>query len=236
VDLTVHEGETLGIVGESGSGKSTLGMCLLRLQSCRGEILFDGGSLDRLGGRALRAERQHLQVVFQDPFSSLSPRMTVEDLVGEGLRVHRPGMSSEQRREAIAEALEDVGLPAEVMGRYPHEFSGGQRQRIAIARAVILRPRLMLLDEPTSALDVTVQKQVLELLCELQQKYGMSYLFISHDLRVIRAVAHRILVMRDGQVVESGETETLFERPRKDYTRTLLSASLLTERESTHAS
>ncbi len=225
VDLAVAPGETLGIVGESGSGKTTLGMCLLRLQACRGEIRLAGESLTGLRGRALRRQRRYLQVVFQDPFSSLSPRMTVESIVGEGLRVHHPEMDREQRRASIAEMLAEVGLEPAMMERYPHEFSGGQRQRIAIARAVILRPRLVLLDEPTSALDVTVQKQVLALLHDLQQRHGLSYLFISHDLRVVRAVSHRVLVMKDGRVVESGTTEELFTAPEHPYTRRLLEAA-----------
>ncbi len=227
VSITVRPGETVGIVGESGSGKSTLGMCLLRLQRCEGAIRFNGSDLVTARGQELRDLRRHVQVVFQDPYSSLSPRMTVEQIVGEGLRVHFPHLSREARCTRVREVLEEVGLEAGMMSRYPHEFSGGQRQRIAIARAVVLEPKLILLDEPTSALDVSVQKQVLGLLRGLQLRHGMSYLFISHDLKVIRSVCHRVLVMRQGQVVESGDTEQVFTRPQHDYTRLLLQASLL---------
>ena len=230
VDISLRPGETLGVVGESGSGKSTLGMCLLRLQSCSGEIHFDDQRLDNLSSRQLRPIRRHFQVVFQDPYSSLSPRMTVEQIVGEGLRIHFPEFTKGQRRERVVKIMEEVGLEEDMLWRYPHEFSGGQRQRIAIARVVILEPKLILLDEPTSALDVSVQKQVLELLRSLQRKHKMSYLFITHDLKVIRAMAHRIMVMRGGRVIETGDTETLFESPQQDYTKTLLHASLFASR------
>ena len=227
VDLDLHAGETLGIVGESGSGKSTLAYCLLRLQTCTGTIRFAGQRLDGLGQRALRPHRRDLQIVFQDPYSSLSPRLTVEQLVGEGLGIHFPHLDREARHQRIVQALEEVGLSRDMLWRYPHEFSGGQRQRIAIARVVVLEPKLILLDEPTSALDVSVQKQVLELLRVLQQRHGMSYIFISHDLAVIRAMAHRIVVMRQGRIVEQGETEALFHAPQDAYTQRLLQASLL---------
>jgi microcin C transport system ATP-binding protein len=227
VSLDLHQGETLGIVGESGSGKSTLAYCLLRLQDCTGAIRFDGQQLDGLAQTALRPLRRHLQIVFQDPFSSLSPRLTVEQIVGEGLRIHFPELDHEVRRARVIQALEEVGLNRDMLWRYPHEFSGGQRQRIAIARVVVLEPKLIILDEPTSALDVSVQKQVLELLRDLQGRHGMSYIFISHDLAVIRAMAHRIVVMRQGRVVEQGETEALFAAPREAYTQQLLRASLL---------
>ena len=226
VDLDLHVGETLGIVGESGSGKTTLGMCLLRLQTCSGTVTFDGRELSTMSQRDLRPLRREFQVVFQDPFSSLSPRMTIEEIVGEGLSAHFPSMDRHERRRKVVDILSEVGLGEDVLWRYPHEFSGGQRQRIAIARAVVLGPRVVMLDEPTSALDVSVQKQVLELLRSLQGKYGLSYLFVSHDLRVIRAMAHRVLVMREGRVVEQGDTTTLFQDPKQDYTRTLLRASL----------
>ena len=226
VDVSVRPGETVGIVGESGSGKSTLGMCLLQLQRCDGEIRFEGRRLDGIAESALRPLRRNFQVVFQDPFSSLSPRMTVEEIVGEGLRLHFPELNRQQRRERIVAVLEEVGLDAAMIWRYPHEFSGGQRQRIAIARAMVLEPKLVLLDEPTSALDVSVQKQVLELLRDLQRRHSISYLFISHDLKVVRAVSHRVMVMRAGRVVEAGPTEQLFENPRHEYTRTLLNAAL----------
>jgi microcin C transport system ATP-binding protein len=225
--LHLHSGETLGIVGESGSGKSTLGFCLLRLQDCRGAITFDGTRLDGLSQRALRPLRRDMQIVFQDPYSSLSPRLTVEQIVGEGLRIHFPLLDRAARRERVLQALEEVGLSADMLWRYPHEFSGGQRQRIAIARVVVLEPKLILLDEPTSALDVSVQRQVLDLLGELQRRHSMSYIFISHDLAVIRAMAHRIVVMRQGRIVEEGETEALFGAPRNAYTQQLLRASLL---------
>jgi microcin C transport system ATP-binding protein len=226
VDLSVRRGETVGIVGESGSGKTTLGMTLLRLTSGTpsGTVSFDGERLDGRSQSALRPLRRRMQVVFQDPYNSLSPRMTIEQIVGEGVALHRPELDARARREAIVAMLGEVGLDASALSRYPHEFSGGQRQRIAIARAAILQPALMLLDEPTSALDVSVQQQVLELLAGLQRKYGLSYLFITHDLAVIRAMAHRVIVMKDGQVVEAGETLALFDSPRAEYTRTLLAA------------
>lgn len=229
VDLTLRRGETLGIVGESGSGKSTLGMCLLQLQSCKGEITFDGARLDLKKAGELRRLRRHFQVVFQDPYSSLSPRMNIEEIIGEGLELHFPELDAAQRRARIIAVMEEVGLSAEMLSRYPHEFSGGQRQRIAIARAVVLEPRLLLLDEPTSALDVSVQKQVLELLRSLQQRHGMAYLFISHDLKVIQAISHRVMVMKRGEVVESGETERMFDKPQHPYTKALWAAALFRE-------
>jgi len=228
VSLVLHRGETLGIVGESGSGKTTLGMTLLRLAAgdAMGRITFEGQSIEAQSQASLRPLRRRMQVVFQDPFNALSPRMTVEQIVAEGLALHQPEMTVQNRRDAVAQMLREVGLDPAVMSRYPHEFSGGQRQRIAIARAVILRPDLLLLDEPTSALDVSVQQQVLELLTELQQRLGLSYLFITHDLAVIRAMAHRVMVMKDGGVVECAETEQLFSAPQADYTRELLDAHL----------
>ena len=225
-DLTLARGETLGIVGESGSGKTTLGMSLLRLTAgeLSGQILFEGRRIDTLPQAALRPLRARMQVVFQDPYNALSPRMTVEQIIGEGLGLHHPEMSEAARREAIVAMLGEVGLDGTALSRYPHEFSGGQRQRIAIARAAILKPALMLLDEPTSALDVSVQQQVLQLLADLQRKYGMSYLFITHDLAVIRAMSHRMIVMQGGRVVETGPTEQVFEAPQAPYTRELLDA------------
>lgn len=228
VSLSLQPGETLGVVGESGSGKSTLGMCLLRLQDCEGEIRFAGRPLHGLSLQQLRPLRREFQVVFQDPYSSLHPRRTIEQIVGEGLLIHQPAVGEAARRVRVARVLEEVGLGGEMLARYPHELSGGQRQRVAIARAVILEPRLILLDEPTSALDATVQKQVLALLRALQERRGMSYLFISHDLKVIRAMCHRAMVMRQGQVVEAGETERLFRDPQHPYTRQLLEAALFT--------
>ena len=229
VDIVLHPGETVGIVGESGSGKTTLGMCLLRLQESEGAIDFDGRRIDEMGTRALRPLRRNFQVVFQDPFSSLSPRMSIEQIIGEGVRLHYPELTATQRRERIEAVMDEVGLEHAMLQRYPHEFSGGQRQRIAIARAVVLEPKLILFDEPTSALDISVQKQVLALLRDLQRRHGMSYLFISHDLKVIRAIAHRVLVMKEGRVVESGITGQLFDAPQHPYTKTLLEAALFRE-------
>ena len=228
--LELRRGETLGIVGESGSGKTTLGMALLALQPiASGEVRFAGERLDDADRAKLRAMRRRMQVVFQDPFGSLSPRMTIEQIVGEGLEVHHPGLSSQERRTRITAMLAEVGLAEAhipgLLSRYPHEFSGGQRQRIAIARAVVLRPEILVLDEPTSALDVSVQQQVLKILSDLQAHYGMSYVFISHDLAVVRAMSHRVLVMKDGEIVEQGEAETLFAAPREKYTQTLLAAA-----------
>ncbi len=227
VDLTLQAGETLGIVGESGSGKSTLGMALLRLSSAavNGAIRFEGQPISDMPSAAIRPLRGKMQVVFQDPFASLSPRRTIAQIVGEGLEQHQPQLGVAGRREAVARGLVEVGLSPEMMERYPHEFSGGQRQRIAIARALVLKPALILLDEPTSSLDVSVQQQVLQLLAELQRKYGLAYLFISHDLAVIRAMAHRVLVMKDGKVVESGATEAVLSNPEQAYTKRLLAAS-----------
>ncbi|MEX2576840.1 MAG: dipeptide ABC transporter ATP-binding protein [Halofilum sp. (in: g-proteobacteria)] len=226
VSLEIGRGETVGVVGESGSGKSTLGRCLLLLERCQGRIEFEGQSLVGLRGKRLRRLRRDVQIVFQDPYGSLSPRMTVENIVDEGLRVHFRALDRDARRARIRQALEEVGLDAAMMWRYPHEFSGGQRQRIAIARALVLEPKLLVLDEPTSALDATVQKQVLALLHGLQQRHGMSYLFISHDLAVVRAVAHRVAVMHQGRIVESGPTARIFDAPEHDYTRRLLGAAL----------
>jgi microcin C transport system ATP-binding protein len=228
-NLHIYPGETVGVVGESGSGKTTLGLCLLRLQSCTGTIQFAGNRLDQLRTSRLRPLRRHFQVVFQDPYSSLSPRLTIEQIIGEGLAIHYPQLKRQERRERIIKILTEVGLQEEMLWRYPHEFSGGQRQRIAIARAVILEPQLILLDEPTSALDVSVQKQVLELLNHLQRQHHISYLFISHDLKVIRSISHRIIVMRHGQFIEQGKTEEVFNYPQHPYTQTLLHASLFTE-------
>ena len=230
--LELRRGETLGIVGESGSGKTTLGMALLALQPiAEGSVTLEGTRLDNAERTTLRAMRRRMQVVFQDPFGSLSPRMTIEQIVGEGLEIHQPDLPRAERRQRILEMLAEVGLAQAaipgLLSRYPHEFSGGQRQRIAIARAVILRPEVLVLDEPTSALDVSVQQQVLKLLGYLQAKYGMSYIFISHDLAVVRAMAHRVLVMKDGVIVEEGEAEALFAAPREPYTQTLLAAAHL---------
>ncbi|ACR32543.1 ABC transporter ATP-binding protein [Burkholderia glumae] len=229
VSLTLRRGETVGIVGESGSGKSTLAAAVLGLQRpAAGAIEIDGLPLAGVSGaRGKRELYGRMQVVFQDPFGSLSPRMSVEQIVGEGLALHRPGMTGPARRARIAALLDEVGLPPEAMLRYPHEFSGGQRQRIAIARALAVEPELLVLDEPTSALDVSIQKQVLNLLAKLQQKYRLSYLFITHDLAVMRAMAHRVIVMKGGRVVESGDALDVLNAPSHAYTRALLASSLL---------
>ncbi|WP_372610559.1 ABC transporter ATP-binding protein [Aquicoccus sp.] len=223
--ISVRAGETLGIVGESGSGKTTLALAIMRLISSEGGITFDGQDVRAWSTRKLRKLRREMQIVFQDPFGSLSPRMTCEQIIAEGLGVHgNPGGRSE--RELVAEVMEEVGLDPVTMDRYPHEFSGGQRQRIAIARAMILRPRLVVLDEPTSALDMTVQVQIVDLLRDLQVKYGLAYLFISHDLNVVRAMSHKMLVMKQGDIVEAGDAQALFEAPQTEYARTLLAAAL----------
>ena len=246
--LSVRSGETMGIVGESGSGKTTLALAILKLLPSEGQIVFLGRDIARLeeawdgangtasqedgvaaflqarGRKAMRAMRRHMQVVFQDPYGSLSPRMTVEQIISEGLGVHGvdPGRN---RTEMVADIMREVGLDPATMGRYPHEFSGGQRQRIAIARAIVLRPKLVVLDEPTSALDMTVQVQIADLLRDLQQKWGLAYIFISHDLRVIRAMAHKVMVMQNGDVVESGSCEDVFTNPKSDYTKALMAAA-----------
>jgi microcin C transport system ATP-binding protein len=231
--LRLARGETLGIVGESGSGKTTLGMALLALQPLSaGQVEMSGQRIDNADRSTLRAMRKRMQVVFQDPFASLSPRMTVGQIVGEGLALHRDDLSKAERDALVLAMLDEVGLSeskgvGNVLQRYPHEFSGGQRQRIAIARAVVLRPEVLVLDEPTSALDVSVQQQVLALLADLQRHYGMSYVFISHDLAVVRAMSHRVMVMRNGDVIEEGESESLFASPREAYTKALLNAAHL---------
>jgi microcin C transport system ATP-binding protein len=225
--VTVRQGETLGIVGESGSGKSTLAMALLGLQrTTHGEIEFQGRPLASYRGREQTTLRSNMQVVFQDPFSSLSPRHTIERIVGEGLALHRPQLSADARRDKVVSVLREVGLDRTVLHRYPHEFSGGQRQRIAIARSLVLEPRILILDEPTSALDVSIQQQVLKLLAGLQQKYHLGFVFISHDLEVIGAMAHRVAVMQNGIIVETGEVERIFAQPAHPYTRKLLKAVL----------
>jgi microcin C transport system ATP-binding protein len=224
VTLSVRTGETLGIVGESGSGKTTVALAILRLTPSDGPVLFLGQDLRGRKGADMRALRREMQVVFQDPYGSLSPRMTVEQIISEGLGVHgvEPGRN---RTEMVADIMREVGLDPATMGRYPHEFSGGQRQRIAIARAMILRPTLVVLDEPTSALDMTVQVQIVDLLRGLQQKWGLAYIFISHDLRVIRAMAHKVMVMQNGDVVESGPSADVFTDPKSDYTKALMAAA-----------
>ena len=226
VEFTLPRGQTLGIVGESGSGKSTLGMAILRLTGSKGEIRFDGANIEGLSQKAVRPLRRQMQVVFQDPFGSLSPRMSVGQIIGEGLDIHGIGDEAE-REQAIIDALLEVGLDPQTRHRYPHEFSGGQRQRIAIARALVLKPALILLDEPTSALDRTVQRQVVELLRALQVKYNLTYLFISHDLAVVRALSHQLMVIKHGQVVEQGEAQRIFNAPQHPYTQQLLEAAFV---------
>jgi microcin C transport system ATP-binding protein len=226
ISIKVREGETLGVVGESGSGKTTLGLAILRLISSEGSIVFLGDRIDGLTGSAVRPKRKDLQVVFQDPYGSLSPRMSVAEIVAEGLTVQQSSLTYAQRREVVAGALADVGLDPAAMDRYPHEFSGGQRQRIAIARAMALDPKFIVLDEPTSALDMSVQAQIVELLRDLQAKRKLGYLFISHDLKVVRALSHRVVVMQNGRVVEEGPAEEIFTRPREPYTQALLAAAL----------
>jgi len=225
IDLTLARGETLGIVGESGSGKTTLALGLMRLIRPVGRVVFQGRDIATLPKSALRALRRDMQIVFQDPYGSLSPRMSVAEIVAEGLSVHGLRDPGQTEREAVAEALTEVGLDPATMDRYPHEFSGGQRQRIAIARAMILKPRLLVLDEPTSALDMTVQTQIVDLLRDLQRRHGLGYLFISHDLKVVRAMAHRLIVMRAGEVVESGAATDIFDRPQTAYARALMAAA-----------
>ncbi|QJP15169.1 ABC transporter ATP-binding protein [Starkeya sp. ORNL1] len=225
VSVAVRKGETLGVVGESGSGKTTLGLALIRLISSNGPIVFMGKPVDTLGFKEMRPQRSEMQIVFQDPFGSLSPRMSIADIIGEGLRVHQPKLSATERDDKVVAALKDVGLDPSSRHRYPHEFSGGQRQRVAIARAAVLEPSFIVLDEPTSALDMIVQAQIVDLLRDLQQRRGLTYMFISHDLRVVAALASRILVMRYGKVVEQGAAVDIFKNPQSDYTRALFAAA-----------
>ena len=225
ISFQLKEGHTLGVVGESGSGKTTLGLALLRLERSRGGLRFQGGDIGHLGKKQLRPLRREMQIVFQDPFGSLSPRLSVGQIIGEGLRVHALGKNDTEREQLIVEALTEVGLDADVRHRYPHEFSGGQRQRIAIARAMVLRPRLVVLDEPTSALDVSVQAQIVDLLRDLQDRHRLAYVFISHDLKVVRALSDRLLVMKGGKVVEHGAAQEIFQAPRHPYTQALMAAA-----------
>jgi microcin C transport system ATP-binding protein len=233
IDLAVKEGQTLGVVGESGSGKTTLGLALLRLVSSEGPIVYLGNRIDGLDSKRMRPFRRDMQIVFQDPYGSLSPRLSVGQIVEEGLLIQKPDMTRDERRARVSRALKEVGLDPASQDRYPHEFSGGQRQRIAIARALVLEPKFLILDEPTSALDVSVQAQIVDLLRDLQKRHKLAYLFISHDLKVVRALANNVIVLRHGKVVEQGPARTLFAKPKTDYTKALLAAAF--ELETTRA-
>ncbi|MDD7805185.1 MAG: ABC transporter ATP-binding protein [Endozoicomonas sp. (ex Botrylloides leachii)] len=224
LSITVRHSETLGIVGESGSGKTTLGLAILKLIQSKGKIIFKGSHIHAMTQKEFRPLRKQIQIVFQDPYGSLSPRMTVEDIIGEGLDIHTR-LNRTVRSESITQALKDVGLSPDCSNRYPHEFSGGQRQRIAIARTIVLKPEIIILDEPTSALDRSVQSQIIQLLRNLQDKYGLSYIFISHDLAVIKAISHRIMVMKAGRLIEEGDTAQIFDTPKSNYTKTLINAA-----------
>ncbi len=227
VSLKVKEGQTIGIVGESGSGKTTLGMALLRLIPSEGRIVAMGHELHELNRKQMKPHRQDLQIVFQDPYGSLSPRMPVRNIIGRGLEIHHPEMTAKARENRVAEALEEVGLTPDMMDRYPHEFSGGERQRIAIARALVVEPKLIVMDEPTSSLDVSVQAQIVQLLRDVQKRHNLVYLFISHDLKVVRALAHHLIVMRNGVVIEQGPAAQVFDSPSSDYTRDLMEAAFI---------
>jgi microcin C transport system ATP-binding protein len=229
VSVELRRGETLGVVGESGSGKTTLGLAILRLISSQGPIVFLGKPIQGLTFKEMRPVRRDMQIVFQDPYGSLSPRMAVGDIIAEGLEVHFPKMSEQEREAKVIAALRDVGLDAEMRQRYPHEFSGGQRQRIALARAAVLEPTFVVLDEPTSALDMLFQSQMVDLLRDLQKRRDLTYMFISHDLRVVAAMASRLVVMRNGKIVEEGAAADLFKRPKSDYTRALFAAAFKLE-------
>jgi microcin C transport system ATP-binding protein len=226
VSAEIRRGHTIGVVGESGSGKTTLGLALLRLIKSDGRVVFLSEDIQGKNAKALRPRRRHMQVVFQDPYGSLSPRLTVSEIIGEGLRVHEPKMTAFDRSALSAAMLEEVGLPRDMGGRLPHELSGGQRQRVAIARAMVRKPEFVILDEPTSALDRSVQAQIVDLLCDLQARYQLAYLFISHDLKVVRALSHYVLVMRGGRVIEQGPAEQIFHAPKEEYTKVLMAAAL----------
>jgi microcin C transport system ATP-binding protein len=234
VSLELRKGETLGVVGESGSGKTTLGLAILRLISSDGPIVFMGNELQGLKFKAMRPHRRNMQIVFQDPYGSLSPRMSVSEIVAEGLTVHHPKMSAQEREQRVIGALHDVGIDPETRFRYPHEFSGGQRQRIAVARAIVLEPSFIVLDEPTSALDMLIQAQIVDLLRDLQRRHELTYMFISHDLKVISALASKLIVMRHGKVVEAGPASEVFKAPRDEYTRALFAAAFNLEITSPH--
>ena len=225
LSLELRAGQTLGVVGESGSGKTTLGLALLRLTSSRGPIAYVGKRIDEFDSSEMRPLRKEMQIVFQDPYGSLSPRLSVGQIIEEGLLIQNPELSFEERRKRVSHALEETGLEARFQDRYPHEFSGGQRQRIAIARAMVLEPKFVMLDEPTSALDMSVQAQIVDLLRELQDRHKLAYLFISHDLKVVRALANNVIVMRNGKVVEQGTSRQVFNAPKTDYTKALMAAA-----------
>ena len=229
INVTLRAGQTLGVVGESGSGKTTLGLALARMIASKGEIRFDGRDIAKYSFAQMRPLRRELQIVFQDPFGSLSPRMSIADIIAEGLWVHEPKLTADERDQRVVEALKDVNLDPETRFRYPHEFSGGQRQRIAIARATVLNPKFVMLDEPTSALDMSVQAQVVDLLRALQKKHNLAYLFISHDLKVVRALANDVLVMRNGEAVEYGPAKEVFANPKTEYTKALMAAAFRME-------
>ena len=229
VSITVREGQTLGIVGESGSGKTTLGLAILRLISSKGGIAYVGNAIDGHNNKQMRPLRREMQIVFQDPYGSLSPRLSIGQIVSEGLNVLGDNLSFEEKRQRVSDALIEVGLEPDVQDRYPHEFSGGQRQRIAIARAMVLEPKFVMLDEPTSALDMSVQAQIVDLLRDLQVRHKLAYLFISHDLKVVRALSNEVVVMRNGKVVEQGTSDDIFERPQTDYTKALIAAAFRLE-------
>jgi microcin C transport system ATP-binding protein len=229
VSIEIRKGETLGVVGESGSGKTTLGLALLRLISSDGPVVFMGHQLQGLKFKEMRPFRRDMQIVFQDPFGSLSPRMSIADILAEGLDVHQPNLTRAERDQRVVSALQDVGLDPESRFRYPHEYSGGQRQRIAVARTLVLEPTFIVLDEPTSALDMLIQAQIVDLLRDLQRRRNLTYLFISHDLRVVAALASRLMVMRHGKVVEEGPAMELFKHPKSDYTRALFAAAFKLE-------
>jgi microcin C transport system ATP-binding protein len=225
VDVVIRRGQTVGVVGESGSGKTTLGLALLRLLRSEGGIRFQDHEIQGWRSRRLQPLRRHMQIVFQDPYGSLSPRMSVGQIIEEGLKLHRMGGDRSGRRRLVAKVLEEVGLDPASQDRYPHEFSGGQRQRISIARAMVLEPSFVVLDEPTSALDMSVQAQIVDLLRDLQARHGLAYLFISHDLRVVRALSDEVIVMRGGQVVEQGPAKVIFDEPKHPYTQALMAAA-----------
>jgi len=225
ISVAVREGQTVGIVGESGSGKTTLGLAMMRLLSSEGPIRFNGSAIDGLSSKEIRPLREQMQIVFQDPFGSLSPRLSISQIVEEGLLVQQTNLSATERRARVAAALQEVSIDPAMQDRYPHEFSGGQRQRIAIARAMVLKPRFVMLDEPTSALDMSVQAQIVDLLRTLQKRHNLAYLFISHDLKVVRALADQVIVMRAGKVVEQGPADAIFDAPQTDYTKTLMAAA-----------